>query len=129
MIEIFLYFKYNIIDTIIIMILFYIQPEEEDGKQIALYAIRGNIKGFKENFTSDWENWEYIVEVHLPLKKIYTQDIGTVKPFSVSLSLHHVVALVKQDDILQYMLKHESSIEKWQKHITVDDDQLKVTFM
>ena len=69
-----------------------------------------------------------MVEVKLPLKKVYAQDIGTSKSFSVTLSLHHVVALVRQDDILKYMLKCESSIEKWQKPVTINDDELKVTF-
>ena len=113
----------------IIMFLLDIQDEDGDGRQIALCAIRGNILGFQNLFNPNWENWEYIVEVYLPLKKIYAQNIGTGKTYSVTLSLHHVVALVRRDEILKYMLKHESSIEKWQKSVTVNDDELKVTLI
>ena len=70
-----------------------------------------------------------MVEVKLPLKKVYAQNIGTSKIFSVTLSLHHVVALARQDEILQYMLKHEFSIDKWQQPVTVNGDELKVTFI
>ena len=111
------------------MFLFGIQDEDGDGKNIALCAIRGNVSGFKKLLIPDWENWEYMVEVKLPLKKVFADNIGTSKTFSVTLSLHHIVALVRQDEILQFMLKHELSIDKWQESVIVSGEELNVSFI
>ena len=70
-----------------------------------------------------------MVEVKLPLKKVFADNIGTSKTFSVTLSLHHIVALVRQDEILQFMLQHELSIDKWQESVIVSGEELNVSFI
>ena len=71
--------------------------------------------------------------MNLSLKTIHTQNTQTEEHddqigqiFTVTLSLHHLVALVRQDDILRHMLKSKYTIGKWDNPVSVNHDDLKV---
>ena len=104
--------------------------------QIALSAIKGNIADFENRFNPDWENWEYKVEVNLSLKTLQANDnkntetgpaddqLGQI--FTLTLSLHHLVAIVRQNQILKCMLKSYFCSEKWHHAISVNNPTLQV---
>ena len=52
------------------------------------------------------------------------EQIGQI--FTITLSLHHLVAILKQNDILQYMLKSEFTAGKWHSSVSVSNPKLKV---
>ena len=52
------------------------------------------------------------------------EQIGQI--FTITLSLHHLVAILKQNDILQYMLKSELTAGKWHSSVSVSNPKLKV---
>ena len=105
--------------------------------KIALSAIKGNISDFKKLFIPDWENWKYLVDVNLSLKSSeqnndtnneipgeIDEQIGQI--FTITLLLHHLVAIMRQNEILQYMLKSESTAGKWHSSVSVSNPKLKV---
>ena len=112
------------------------QDEDKNGKQIALCAIRGNLQGFQNLFNKDWEKWKYQVEVNLALRTLHAQNtelgetddtLGQI--FTVTLSLTHLVALVRQNSILEYMLKTKHSLGKWDIPVSVNKPELVVGYL
>ena len=96
-------------------------------------AIRGNLSGFHELFNPDWEKWKYQVEVNLSLRTLHPQNtelgetddtLGQV--FTVTLSLNHLVAIVRQNGILQYMLNSEYFLGKWHIPVSVNNPEFQV---
>ena len=102
--------------------------------KIAQSAIKGNISDFKKLFIADWENWKYLVDVNLSLTSSpdnelpeeVDEQIGQI--FTITLSLHHLVTILKQNDILQYMLKSEFTAGKWHSPVSVNYPKLKVNY-
>ena len=106
------------------------------GMKIALCAIKGNFPDFEKHFMPDWENWEYKVEVNLSLKTLQANDntntetgppddqLGQI--FTLTLSLHHLVAIVRQNQILKYMLDSHFCSGKWHNAISVNNPTLQV---
>ena len=104
--------------------------------KIALSAIKGNISDFEKLFNSDWEIWEYKVDVNLYLKTLQANDntntetgppddqLGQI--FTLTLSLHHLVAIVRQNQILKYMLDSYFCSGKWHHAISVNNPTLQV---
>ena len=115
---------------------FWLQNEDNDGMKIALSAIKGNFSDFKKHFNTDWENWEYKVEVNLSLKTLQANDnkntetgpaddqLGQI--FTLTLSLHHLVAIVRQNQILKHMLDSYFCNGKWHQAISVNNPTLQV---
>ena len=99
-------------------------------------AIRGNLSGFHDLFNPNWEKWKYQVEVNLSLRTLHTQNTGTGKTdeqlgqiFTVTLSLNHLVALVRQNGILEYMLNSEYSFGKWHIPVSVNNPEWQVGYL
>ena len=99
-------------------------------------AIRGNLSGFQDLFNPNWEKWKYQVEVNLSLRTLHTQNTETGETddqlgqiFTVTLSLNHLVALVRQNGILQYMLNSEYSLGKWHIPVSVNNPELQVSHL
>ena len=98
-------------------------------------AIRGNLSGFHDLFNPDWEKWKYQVEVNMSLRTLHAQktELGETDDtlgqiFTVTLSLTHLVALVRQNGILQYMLNSEYSLGKWNIPVSVNNPELQVSY-
>ena len=98
-------------------------------------AIKGNLTDFHDLFIPDWENWKYQVEVNLSLRKLQTQnnEIGETDDqlgqiFTLTLSLHHLVSLVGQNDILKFMLNSEYSLGKWHVPVSVNNPGFEVNY-
>ena len=96
-------------------------------------AIRGNLQGFQDLFNKDWEKWKYQVEVNLSLRALYPKNAEHVETddllgqiFTLTLSLHHLVAIVRQNQILKYMLDSYFCSGKWHNAISVNNPTLQV---